>query len=163
MPFEFRPAIWAGIAGGIVMVVMSKMMKAAGAPLDMNIIRMWGTMLKLHGTAMQVAGWVIHLIASAMIALVYAWGFDAVGADDNLWLWGAFGGLIHWVLAGLFMTMVPPMHPELPEKRRVPGAFATSYGPVDVAGFLMSHLVFGLIVGILYAYWHSVGGWSIAF
>lgn len=56
MPFEFWPAVWAGVVGGIIMVLMSTMMKAAGAPLDMNIIRMWGTMLKLHGTAMQVAG-----------------------------------------------------------------------------------------------------------
>lgn len=163
MPFEFWPAIWAGIVGGTVMVLMSMMMKAAGTPLDMNIVRMWGTMLKLHGGAMHVAGWVIHLVASAAIALIYAWGFDLLGVDDNLWLWGLIGGVIHWILAGLFMIMVPPLHLELPEQRPAPGAFAADFGATDVIGFMMSHLVYGLLAGVLYAYWHSAGGWSIAF
>ena len=56
MPSEFWPAIWAGIVGGTVMVLMSLMVKATGAPLEMSIIRMWGTMFKLHGTAMHVVG-----------------------------------------------------------------------------------------------------------
>jgi hypothetical protein len=163
MPFEFWPAMWAGIVGGIVMVLMSMTMKAAGAPMDMNIIRMWGTMLKLRGGAMQAAGWMMHLIASAVIALIYAWGFDVLGVEDNLWLWGLIGGVIHWFLGGLFLMMVPPMHPEIPEQRPAPGAFAKNFGMVDVMGFLMGHLVYGLLVGILYAYWHSAGGTNAAF
>ncbi len=158
MPVEIWPAVIAGIVAGIIMVLMSKVMKAAGAPLDMDVVRMWGTMLKLHGGAMRVVGWVIHLVASAAIALLYAWGFDLLGVDDNLWLWGLFGGVIHWVLGGLFLILVPPMHPEIPEQRPAPGAFASHFGAVDVAGFLMSHLVYGLLVGILYGYLYSTGG-----
>ena len=145
------------------MVLMSLMVKATGAPLEMSIIRMWGTMFKLHGTAMHLVGWIIHLVASAAIALLYAWGFDLLGVDDNLWLWGLIGGVIHWIVGGLFLAMVPPLHPELPERRPAPGAFASNYGALDMAGFLMTHLVYGLIVGILYAYWHSAGGSSVAF
>lgn len=63
--------------------------------MDMDIVRMWGTMLKLDGGEMRVAGWVIHLVASAAIALIYAWGFDVLGVSDNLWLWGLLGGVIH--------------------------------------------------------------------
>ncbi len=163
MPIEFWPAMIAGIIAGAVMVLMSMMMKAIGVPLDMSITRMWGTMLKRHGAVMQVAGWLIHLVASTVIALVYAWGFDLLGIDDNLWIWGLIGGMVHWVLAGLFMTMVPPMHPEIPERRPAPGSFAVNFGAVDVMGFVMSHLVYGLRVGILYGYWHSADGWSVAF
>lgn len=65
------------------------------------------------------------------------------------------------MLAGLFLTIVPPMHPEIPEERPARGAFAARFGSVDVAGFLMSLLVYGLLVGIIYGY--LIGGWNLAF
>ncbi len=162
MSFEFWPAVWAGIVGGIVMVLMSMMMKAAGMDLQMSIVRMWGTMLKQHGAAMQVTGWLIHLVASAVIALVYAWTFDFLGLGGNFWFWGLLGGIAHWFLAGLFMAMVPPMHPEIPEKRPAPGLFVNNYGTTDMLGFLMAHLVYGFLVGILYPVFAGAG-WGVAF
>jgi hypothetical protein len=73
------------------------------------------------------------------------------------------GGAIHWVIAGMFLAMVPSMHPEIPEERPAPGAFAKNFGAPDVPAFLMGHLLYGFVVGVVYAYLHAGGGGSAAF
>lgn len=150
MDFEFWPAVFAGLIGGIAMSMLDWMMKPMGMKMDPH--HMWGTMMKLHGGTGYAMGFVFHMILSAGIALLYAGFFDIVGAGDNLWAWGLLGGLIHWAIAGgMFMPMVPAMHPEIPERQPAPGIFVTNYGPLDTTGFLMSHLAYGLVVGIFYA------------
>ncbi len=165
MEFEFWPAVLAGVIGGAVMFGTRLMMKkVVGVDLKMDITRIWGTMLGVHATAGRVLGLIIHLLVSAAIALAYAWGFAYIfGVRDNLWLWGLIGGVIHWIIAGLFLAMVPVMHPEIPERRPAPGAFAKNFGVPDVPGFLMGHLLYGVVVGMLYASFHTGGGWNAAF
>lgn len=164
MDFEWWPAFAAGVIGGAVMYGTRVVMKSAvGVDLKMDMARMWGTMLHVHGTTSRALGLLVHVVASGLIAVIYAWGFDLLGADDNLWLWGLLGAVIHWVIAGMFLTVVPAMHPEIPEERPAPGPFAKNFGIPDVPAFLMGHLLYGIVVGILYAYWHSPGGWDVAF
>jgi hypothetical protein len=164
MPIELWPAIWAGLIGGAIMYGTRLMMKSTvGVDLKMDMARMWGTMMHVHGPRGRALGLLIHLVASGLIALIYAWGFDLIGADENMWLWGLIGGAIHWVLAGVFLTMVPAMHPEIPEERPAPGPFAKNFGIPDVPAFLMGHLLYGVVVGILYAILHSGGGTGAAF
>jgi membrane-bound metal-dependent hydrolase YbcI (DUF457 family) len=105
----------------------------------------------------------IHLIASGLIALIYALIFDLLGIGDNLWFWGLVGGAVHWIIGGMFLAMVPAMHPEIPEERPAPGPFAKNFGVPDVPAFLMGHLLYGLVVGILYAIFHSGSGTGVAF
>lgn len=162
MEFEFWPAVFAGIIGGMIMAMTRMIMRAAGVDLKMHVPRIWGTMMKIYGTPGRVLGMMIHLLVSAVIALIYAWAFDLIGASGNLWLWGLLGGAIHWVLAGMFVAMMPPMHPEIPERLPAPGAFAKNFGTSDILGFLMGHLLYGISVGILYAYF-SGGGTAVAF
>lgn len=120
-------------------------------------------MMKVHGTARRLFGTAFHLIVSGLIGRIHAWGFQLVSVQDNLWLWGLLRGAIHWVLARLFLIMVPVMHPEIPEERGAPGAFAKNCGTNDVDGFFMGHLVYGVTVGVLSAWFHSGGGIDRAF
>ncbi len=153
MDFDIVMAAIAGAIGGMVMSAMVWMAKAIGIDIQMNISRMWGTMLKLEGGTAMLVGFLIHLIVSAIIGVIYIWVLvDLFGVDNNLWLWALLGSLVHWAIGGVFLTMVPPMHPEIPEERPAPGAFATSYGMDDAAGFLMTHVLYGLTVGLLYAW-----------
>lgn len=46
--------------------------------------------------------------------------------------------------------MVPAMHPEIPDRQPAPGMFVKNDGALDATGFLMSHLVYGLVVGVVY-------------
>jgi hypothetical protein len=162
--FAFWPAALAGVIGGAVMFGTRLVMKkVVGVDLKMDVARMWGTMMGAHGTSGRVLGFVFHLVVSALIAVVYAWAFDALGIRDDLWLWGLVGGAIHWVIAGMFLAMVPSMHPEIPEERPAPGAFAKNFGAPDVPAFLMGHLLYGFVVGVVYAYLHAGGGGNAAF
>ncbi len=163
MDVEYLPALIAGLVGGAVMFAMRLMIKMAGVDLKMDVARMWGTMMSIHGTAGKMVGLVVHLVASALIGLIYAWAFDLLGAADWYVLWGLLGGAIHWVIAGVFLAMVPAMHPEMPERITPPGAFAKNFGKPDVPVFLMGHLLYGVIVAVLYAYLHTNGGLDIAF
>jgi hypothetical protein len=150
MAFAFRPAVASGAIGAIVMVMLGMLMKRSGVNLQMNVVRMWGTMLGLHGTAGRAAGWIIHLVVSAAFALAYAGILGVGGVAKRPWRSALSLGVIHWIAAGLYLATVPSIHPEIPEKRPAPGPFAANYGRRDVLGFLMAHLVFGTVVEILY-------------
>lgn len=155
MDFQLIPAVVAGLAGGVVMVLIRMLLRALGYDLRMDVARMWGTMFKQHGTSGQLVGWAMHLMMSLIIGLIYAYAFQLLGLRDNLWLWGLVGGAIHWMMGGLFLAMVPAMHPEIPERRPAPGAFAKDFGTHDVLAFLLGHLAYGLVFAIVYALLHS--------
>ncbi len=74
MEFAFWPAVFAGLVGGLIMAGMRMTMKAAGMDLKMDVARMWGTMMKVYGTAGQLLGMMIHLLVSALIALRHRQG-----------------------------------------------------------------------------------------
>jgi hypothetical protein len=150
MEFAFWPAVIAGLFGGIVMSMLDWMMKPMGMRMDPH--HMWGTMVKLHGGVGYAMGFVVHMILSAAIALLYAAFFTIIGAQANLWAWGLVGGVIHWAIAGgMVMPMVPAMHPEIPGREPAPGAYVKNYGALDATGFLISHLAYGAVVGTVYA------------
>lgn len=164
MPFEPFAALIAGLIAGVVMELPAMSMKMMRVDMQMDINRTWGSMFGVHGGAGRGLGFLVHLALSALVGLIYAWGFPAMfNASDNLWLWGLLGGLIHWFIAGLFMGMLPAMHPEIPERQPAPGLFVKNFGMPDMPGFLMGHLLYGLTFGIAYAYLHSQGGGHIAF
>jgi membrane-bound metal-dependent hydrolase YbcI (DUF457 family) len=103
----------------------------------------------------------VHVLVSALVGVVYAFGFQLVGSSDRLWLWGLLGAVIHSVIAGLIIGFSPPMYREETSPR--PGLFARNFGATDVIGFVAGHLVYGLTVGIAYAFMHTGGGAELAF
>lgn len=151
MEIEWVPAIVAGLVGGVVMVAVRWLIRAAGVDLQMDVARMWGSMFGLRGGGAYAVGWVVHLMMSVVIAVIYAFGFALIGVPAQLgWLWGLVGGAIHWAVAGMMMTMLPAMHAAIPERRPVPGAFVHGYGTPDVVAFVLGHLAYGLTVGVVY-------------
>ncbi len=158
MAFQFWPAILAGLIAGAIMEGPVYLQKALGWDVKQDIFRTWGTLLRRHGAGAYVAGFLFHQVLAAAIALIYAGFFNAIGAGDNLWLWGLVGGAIHYALAGVVVGMLPAIHPAIPERIPAQGAYYKNYGPLDVATFLAGHLTFGLLVGILYGYFTGGGG-----
>lgn len=151
----------AGIVGGALMVVMRSIMRKAGLELPMDISRVWSSMLKLHGTPGWLIGLVIHLLGSAGIALIYAWAFNVLGMSDRLWVWGLFGGVIHWLIAGLFFGLLPALHPEIPKHQPAPGAFLHHFGVPSVPVFFVGHVMYGIVVSVLYGMLHPDAGISV--
>ncbi len=151
MEFQLWPALLAGIIAGAIMEGPVYMQKALGLNLKQNIFRTWGRMLGLNGGAGYFAGIMFHQVLAALIALVYAGGFALLGVGDNLWFWGLVGAVVHYLIAGLVVGALPSVDPNDPGRVGQQGVYYKNYGPLDMATFLMGHMSFGLLVGILYA------------
>ncbi len=109
-------------------------------------------MFKLHRAPMYIVGILFHQVLATSIALIYALSFYLVGANNNLWFWGAVVGVIRYVIAGLVVGALPAMHPEIPDRIPPQEAYYKKYGALDVVSFMTEHLTFGILVGILYVY-----------
>jgi hypothetical protein len=148
---DIGSAIVAGIVATVVMTALMYMAKAVGMPMDMP--RMLGLMFSgpENSSVVYALGAVMHLMMGIVFAVIYALVFEITGADAT-WLWGAVLGAIHGGVAGLAFGMMPMMHPRMGNGQvlAAPGMFGKNYAPMMPAGVIMLHMVFGLVVGILY-------------
>jgi hypothetical protein len=157
MTMDFEPgwAILAGLIGGAVMAVILYMgIAMLPQQMKMNLFLMLGTMMLPMGVAAIVMGAMAHAVMSVVFGLIYGAAFSVAGIDSAQAAWGLLFGLVHWAAVGMALGMLPLMHPRIRDgEMQAPGFFALSYPPMTVMGFLMLHLIFGLIVGALYGAW----------
>jgi hypothetical protein len=142
-----RRAILGGIVGGLAMTVLGWLVRQLG--IDLNTEMMLGTMVRAPGGTAWVIGLFMHLMVAIVFALIYAWGFERVTHRAGVAVGLGFA-VVHIVFAGLAMTMIPAMHPMIPEQMPAPGAFMVNMGATFVALFVIEHLLYGSIVGALY-------------
>ncbi len=139
----------AGVTGGAAMSVVMGIARAMGMPVNLEM--MLGTLPGLSpGPVTWTIGLVMHLMLSGLIALVYGFLFERVLHRTSIGA-GLIVSLGHVVIAGLFMGMVPLMHPMIPEQMAAPGFFMANLGVMGVAAEVMLHLMYGAIVGGLAA------------
>src|SRR3989337_1269733 len=105
-------AITAGLAGGVAMSVLGWLVRKFG--LDMNAGMMLGAMMTEPGATAWVIGFMLHLMISVLIALLYAWGFEHVTHRAGVAVGLGFG-VIHILLAGVVVGMSPPIAPMDPD------------------------------------------------
>jgi len=141
-------AIVAGLTGGIAMTILAFVVRQMG--IDMNAEMMLGTMfVSSPGTAAWIAGLTFHLVLSAIIALIYAWGFEHVTHRAGVAVGLGFA-VVHIIVGGIVMAMIPAVHPMIPEMMMAPGAFMSGMGGMGVGLFVAEHLMYGAIVGAMY-------------
>lgn len=162
MEFEFWSAVIAGIAGGVVMTAMMMMAKAAGLTrMDMALIE--GSMFTGDPGKAKAIGMFMHLVIMSGIvigsiyAALFAW-FDV--SESNAWWYGIIFGVIHGLIAGMAMVMMPAMHPRMGTSASTgsgevhldpPGLFAHNMGKATPVGLVMGHVLYGLVLAIVYA------------
>jgi hypothetical protein len=174
MDFEFWPAFVAGVLGGATMSALIAMMRAAGKT-GMNIELIEGTMLTGKKQAATGLGLTMHLVvlSGLVIGSLYAWVFTLIDPPPtSLWWIGGLLGVVHGVLGGMAMAMVPTMHPRMvrepalaggpavdpvasEEPRlqlRPPGLFGRNYGAMTPVGIIVTHVAYGLVVGLVYSW-----------
>jgi hypothetical protein len=145
---KYGKAFGAGVLGAVVMTVIMAMARAMGMPVNLEM--MLGTMMGGPPSAAKwVMGFIMHLMAGGIFALIYAVGFEYLTHRAD-WLVGVGFGAIHSLFAGLFMAMMPAMHPLIPEQMPAPGAFMANLGMMGVIAEIMLHLIYGAIVGAMY-------------
>ena len=132
-------AILSSLAGTLVMTVLMYMAPVMGLP-KMDIISMLGTMFTPNQGAARVMGIVAHFMMGAVFAIIYAFLWS-LGIGSSTWLWGLIFGAVHGVVAMVMMPVMTRMHPRPPQMEN---------GPLMAVGLLMGHMVFGLVVALIY-------------
>jgi hypothetical protein len=134
MDYDIVAAIVAGlVATGVmlpIMYIMGSMMSRSSGPL-------------------YLMGFMMHFGMGVIYAIVHTSLYQAFGLESELLVWGLLFGAVHWVVAS--MGMMGSMHPRIRDgELAAPGAFLKNYPMMSVVGFLMLHLIFGLVVGSVY-------------
>ncbi len=141
-------AIVAGLIAGIAGTILLALGRVIGIPINLGL--MLGTMLGLApGPSTWFVGFIIHLVVSAILGILYAAGFEYITHRSGVGIGIGFS-ILHILVAGLLMGAIPMMHPMIPEVMAAPGAFLAYRGPAGVLMFLVLHLAFGAIVGAMY-------------
>ena len=155
MDFEPGWAALAGLIGGVAMgatLYMGNLMMPR--QMKINLFMMLGSMMLPLGAAAFLLGAMIHGGMSVGFGLIHGAVFAVSDIDSDEAAWGLLFGLVHWASSGMALGMLPLMHPRIRNGELAgPGFFALSYPPMTAMGFLMLHLLFGVIVGVLYGAW----------
>lgn len=142
-------AFVAGVVGGTIMSVgMAIARDVFAIPIQLEM--MLGTATGLGtGRGTFAIGLVMHLIASGLIAELYAFAFERIAHRS-----GALPGVVlaipHMVIGGLVVGAMPAIHPSLPDTLVAPGPFLSFLGDGAVLFFVLTHAVYGAFVGIAY-------------
>ena len=152
MELNLGNAVAAGLAGTAVMTVLLYMgIAAMPRQMTMNILWMEGSMVARDRTAGYAAGLMMHAVMGILFAVIHAAFYQAFDVTSGLASWGLVFGAVHWLIVGFALGMLPSVHPLMKSGQlAAPGAFALKSPLLTVMGFLMLHLVFGLVVGTVY-------------
>lgn len=136
---DIANAIWAGLLGTAVMTALMYVAPYMGMP-RMDMLGMLGKMFTGNASIAYPLGAVMHFAMGALFAVVYAWLWS-LGLGAPVWTSGIVFGLVHGAVAAAVMPVMIRVHPRPPDMQM---------GPVMIAGLLMGHAVFGLVVALAY-------------
>lgn len=133
----WKGGVIAGLFGGIVMGIMLTMMMT---PVIQHAIpALWG----LDGLA---AGWIIHLLNSAVFGLIFATLAVAAGVKESVGKSAGLGiayGVAIWVVAAVIVMPIWLGVVGFPDAPPLPNLNVQS---------LVGHIVFGVITGAVFPY-----------
>lgn len=162
-------SVIAGLVGGFlataVMTVMMKMAGAAGMTQMPPMELITGSMVTGDESKAKQIGFVLHwiMMGTVVFGLGYALVFSTVGSAN--WLLGLGVGVVHGIVVGLVMPMMPVMHPRMsgPTPPGGPvsieagevhlsaaGAFGAAWGGMTPVGMIMGHAVYGVVLALVY-------------
>ena len=155
MPYSVGAAIGAGLVGaGVMGAVLYMGITMMPRQMTMNLFYMLGTMMTRAKVAAYIVGAMMHVMMGIIFALIHTGVYQAFDLESNLAVWGLLFGFVHWLVVGMGMGMIGVMHPLMRSgEMQPPGLFVKNYPTMTVMGFLMLHLLFGLLVGVLYQAW----------
>jgi hypothetical protein len=146
--------------GFVATVVLSTVMAGSQSLglTRMSLPYLLGTILTPDRDRAMLYGLLVHIVNGWVFALLYALAFESWRSAT--WWLGALGGVVHaaFVLA-VAMPVIPAMHPRMvseyfgptPNRQlQPPGFLALNYGRRTPVVALISHLVYGAIIGAFY-------------
>lgn len=141
-------AIAAGILGTVVVIVVVRV-GGLVAGYDADLCALLGaSILEDRGIWPWLLGAALQLVIGVVAAIVYAVIFERVTRRAG-GIVGFIVALGHAVIAGLAIGFLPAAR-LIQASTAPPGAFMEYRGVIVVAAFVIAHLAFGTIVGLLY-------------
>ncbi len=140
-------AVISGILGTLAISMVMAAAPMMGMP-KMDIVDMLSTMF---GKPNRVLGWMMHLMMGVVFALIYAFLWS-IGIGSPGWISGLIFGIAHWLVVGLMMAVIPIVHAGIKSGDvEAPGLWMINQGGMlSFVGGLMGHIVFGLVVALVY-------------
>jgi hypothetical protein len=152
-------SISGALAGGFVgTLVLTTALRTAN---ELGLTRvdlpfLLGTALTGDRARAKAVGYLLHLVAGEMFALVYYGIFSAVDASG--WGLGALLGLLHGIVSAtaLVNILLPAVHPRMGSTLSAadshpllepPGFLLRNYGRGTPIATLLAHVAYGAIVG----------------
>ena len=147
--------------GFVSTVVLTALMSGSqGLGLTrMSLPYLLGTMFTPSRDRAKLVGILVHFVNGWIFSLVYIAAFHAWGASS--WWLGALIGLIHASFVLTFgMQLLPGLHPRMANEQygptvvrqlEPPGFLALHYGIRTPVSVLLTHAVFGTILGSFYS------------
>jgi hypothetical protein len=167
MTFEIIPAL---IAGFLATVVMTAMMTAASRMGLTNMPPMtlvMGSMMSGESDRARRIGMMLHYIVMGTVAFGLAYAALITAFDSASALTGVLIGAVQGVVVGgMALPMMPAIHPRMSNdlvdgpvvtedqgevKLTAPGFFGTRWGGITPLGLIGGHVVFGLVLALVYA------------
>ena len=140
-------AFFSGLLGGIVLTILLAGARVIGIS-ELNLEMTLGTLGTTPDLNAWTIGFVLHLMLAGVFALVYGQIFEHL-ARAGVGI-GLLVGLLHAVVVGIVLGFLTWIHPVLGAELPAPGFFAAGLGLDDVLVFLAVHMIFGMLVGVLY-------------
>jgi hypothetical protein len=141
-------AVIAGVVASLVFSMILAIAPKMGMP-KMDIVSLLGSMF---GKPNQALGWMMHLMMGVVFALIYTflWS-NGIGAAT--WTGGLVFGVVHWLIVGMVMGMIPMMHVGIKSGAvQAPGLWMTNNGgAMAFMGGLVGHAIFGAVTALVYA------------
>lgn len=148
--------LW-GFIATIVLTIISSATQALGLT-RMNFPYMLGTIFTPDRDEAKLYGFFIHVAIGWVFSLVYVLIFESLGRAG--WWRGAVIGIIHgFSVLIVIMGLLPGLHPRMaseqhgPEAQNMlepPGFLALHYGMRTPVAIIVSHAIFGAILGTFY-------------
>lgn len=155
--------IWGAIVGGFLgTVVLTTILRGASELgwTRMDLPFLLGTALSPDRVRAKVVGYALHFVFGLLFALIYYAIFAVV--DRGGVVLGALLGLVHALFAGtaLVSILLPAVHPRMgtgfdaagsAPLLEPPGFMLINYGRQTPLATILSHVVYGAIVGGFYS------------
>ena len=143
------------VATAILTAIMITAQLLGWTRLDLPLLL--GTIVTDDPDRARVVGFFIHLVIGEGFALGYTAAFALL--DQATWWLGALFGLLHAIVAlTILVPLLPGVHPRMASERagpastavlEPPGLLALNYGAQTPAVAIVSHLAYGVALGLL--------------
>lgn len=153
---DWSGAIVWGIVATVAFTLFTMMGKAVGMT-NMDLLDLLGSVFAKPGTERsRITGAIIHHLNGALLAVAWAYGVLLMGWTAD-WSSGLLWGVVLWALALLMMSSIGAVHPAIRRGEQAdPGPAATNFGKLTPLGSLFGHIVYGVLLGLLYQNWPLV-------